>query len=331
MLNRCVTLIIFFILFIAFYFEARADIYKCVSEDGTTEYKTQPCSVQDVEEVIKSQNSPQESPTGIEEPYDITDLIEPEEDAINLEIITNRYKFSRNEMKSINNGVDFLYNYYKQIFDYEGNVEITMRIFGKEKDFFNYQKKHINKVFSTAGIFISRIDEGAVNGSMSRKRVISTLLHECSHAILRKKTSNVPRWINEGLAEYFETMSATNEKIVVDYQKHRYRDLIRWRSEGSLIPLREYVSLNSSAWIEIERQHDEITRTMAWSIIHYLMSTELGQKSLVRLIREFNERRDLKPVQLVNANIEGGLKKLESKWLKYISSPPTIHTYKPFN
>ena len=70
---------------------------------------------------------------------------------------------------------------------------------------------------------------------------------------------------------------------------------------------------------------------MAWSIVHYLMSTESGQKSLVRLIREFKKQTNPDSVKIVNASIDGGLKELETNWLKYISSPPTIHTYRPFN
>ncbi|NIP31151.1 MAG: DUF1570 domain-containing protein [Candidatus Dadabacteria bacterium] len=312
--------------------ESHADIYKCISDKGEVVFKNSPCDEGSDQEIIKSKKTKNKNDYSDSE-YDYESELPneiAEESSIKLEIINDGYQFTQGELNYLNHGVNFLYNYYKQIFEYEGEVLIRMRVIGDEKDFYNYQIKNIKRVFSKAGIFINKLDEGVINGSMSRKKVIRTLLHETSHAILSKKTRNVPLWINEGLAEYFEMIKPYKNEIVVDYQYSRYFDLRKWQSGGQLIPLGKYLRLNSYGWRELEVVHDQITRTMAWSIIHFLMSSESGQKSLVKIIRKLKAHPDIQSVKIINKNVPGGISRLEREWAKYISSSPTIHTYQPF-
>ena len=133
--------------------------------------------------------------------------------------------------------------------------------------------------------------------------------------------------MNEGLAEYFERMVPDGKKMVIRQQNSRHIQLLRWHSRGELLSMKRYLRLNNKSWQQKSIENDQITRTMAWSIVHFLMSTEKGQKSLVKILQAFasGELRD--PIKIVNNSYGGGVRLLEKQWLKYIKSPPTIHTY----
>ena len=324
--------IFFFSSFIIFFYcstDLFAELFKCISPDGSEYYSNRVCPPDaEKEVVIKSSGKKSAIHT---ETKNYKDPLEPFEEnngsgKVELQLITQKYKTTKSEVEFLNTGVKFLHQYYAQVFDFDDDITIRMRIIGDYNDYKRYLSK-VTKYGGYAGFYSSKIGEGVINGSRKKSGVLSTTLHESSHAILDEKVPSLPIWVNEGLAEYFERMVPNGNKMVIRQQNSRHIQLLRWIATGELLTMKEYLKLNNYSWRSKSIENDQITRTMAWSIVHFLMSSEKGQKSLVKILQAFANFDSRDPVKIFNKSYQGGIRRLENEWLKYIQSPPTIHTY----
>lgn len=177
-------------------------------------------------------------------------------------------------------------------------------------------------------MYFPRFDEGLINGAKrSRKSAFESTIHESTHAILQKKVKFVPNWINEGMAEYFETLRVSGDSILIPPQNRRYRQLSEYIEAGNPVSLKNYFSNNSGPFARAGQIHNQATRTVAWSVVHFLMSSESGQKSLFRMIKDLRENDGRNSVEIVDKNYTGGIEGLERKWLKYLRTPSGTHYY----
>ena len=78
-------------------------------------------------------------------------------------------------------------------------------------------------------------------------RLLEVLTHEASHAIMRHQIGRVPAWINEGLAEYFESMHVFGQTVVVHPNRH-WAETVNHRVRSGLLPLGDYLSMPRDQW-----------------------------------------------------------------------------------
>jgi hypothetical protein len=84
--------------------------------------------------------------------------------------------------------------------------------------------------------------------------------HECTHALLHAALPDVPLWLDEGLAEYFELAAS---KRACD---NPYLDNLRWSVRLGKIPRLES--------LERKRDLSEMRRTEyrdAWAWVHFML------------------------------------------------------------
>jgi hypothetical protein len=103
-------------------------------------------------------------------------------------------------------------------------------------------------------------------------RVAEDLRHELSHAYLHSVTPNVPLWLDEGIAEYYETPRALEglNKPHLAMLWRRYRDGV-WQPD-----LRRLENLQSV--MEMTQQD----YAEAWLWVHFLLNTTPGRRSLIQ-------------------------------------------------
>lgn len=326
---------ILYLILISFFSPAysSAELFQCISPEKDRYFSNTVCPTGTNKEVIiTSPKRERDSNNPVKYSHEnenivgeyVNESVEVKE--VELELITVQYSLSKGDLNFLNIGVNFLQQYYSQIFDFDDTVRVRMRIIGNFQEYMRFQNEVTGSGFYS-GFYSRRLKEGVINGSRKRKNVLATTLHECSHAIIDLTVPYLPLWVNEGLSEYFERMVPYKGKIVIQQQNKRHYDLHRWISSDELVPLRNYLRLNNYSWREKGRSQDEITRTMAWSLVHFMMSTKKGQRSLVKIVQSFANRESNDPVNIVNKSYKGGISRLERDWLKYIQSPPTIHSY----
>ncbi len=59
-------------------------------------------------------------------------------------------------------------------------------------------------------------------------KFLKTINHEMSHLILRSVVNPVPKWVNEGLAEWFEYFYAFNNHVKEGIQNHKVARVKEW-------------------------------------------------------------------------------------------------------
>ncbi|MGH7884340.1 MAG: DUF1570 domain-containing protein [Thermodesulfobacteriota bacterium] len=306
-----------------------ADIFKCFDDAGKTVYQTESCKDDEGEKIIESKEyTPPNTPQNKSSKSDILKTVEDyDNELIRLKIVDHGFNITDTEVEFLRSGAKFLYYFYKRFFGYDGSMNVKMNIFGKKEDYYNTQLKFVSSIVSNAGVYFPDADEGLINGERKRKAVFESTIHEITHAILRKKVRFIPLWINEGMAEYFETLSIKDESIIISPQDLRYRQLEQLSKSSTLMPLREYFALNSSPFTSLSQAHNQLSRTMAWSIVHFLMSSESGQKSLFRMIKDLRTSGGKNSVEIIDKNYSGGIDGLERKWHNHLKTASKSHYY----
>ncbi len=314
-----------------------AQYYKCIGEDGVHIYTNTGCPIDadnqrfampgsEKEESKDPQATESNTRGNNEHPVNGYE----NGGVVGLEILTEGYRLTPKERSQIQSGVNFILGYYKQVFNYNEDVPVRIRIFGNKRHFMSYQRD-VSPVVSEVGFYSPMYNEAVVNGQRDKGEVIATIYHEANHSILTQKAPDLPLWINEGLAEYFERIVPEDENVTVGHQDARYYKLRQDLASNKLPGLSSYLGSWDSAWKRGGQAQDDETRSIAWSLVHYLMSTQDGQDTVIRILREKKDNPSVTSIDVINKYYPGGLDKLESNWHSHISQSPTLHVYEPFD
>lgn len=142
---------------------------------------------------------------------------------------------------------------------------------------------------------------------------IATSFHEISHLVTASHLGVTPPWLNEGLAEYAETMQVTDQKATISPNQQHLR-LLR---SASLPTITEFLSMDRAAW---SSSQIALNYAIAWSLIHHLMSTDIGRTAIRAVIREASDRfcKPFSAKAALASAYPGGLPHLESDWRERI-------------
>src|SRR5262249_13950419 len=126
-----------------------------------------------------------------------------------------------------------------------------------------------------------------------------TLFHECQHQYLSRYTSDAPKWLNEGLSEYFEGWRMSPEGKVVEKRVNLVdlkllQDCLK--SGKSLAP-KELASWDAQHFDDYKKDHPDLHPYLhyvtSWGMVYF--SLELSQdpsdrKRLVDYLKGLNSK-----------------------------------------
>jgi Flp pilus assembly protein TadD len=138
-----------------------------------------------------------------------------------------------------------------------------------------------------AGFAETNLD-GSFACVLLRSNAVATrivLFHEYTHLLLaRQRSAPLPRWYNEGLAEYFSTVAFRDGALVVGaIPAERLVWLVERRHP---MPLDRLFGGDADSTLRGESIHDFYAT--AWALSHYLMGSERGRRELSRFDRELS-------------------------------------------
>src|SRR5688572_2616266 len=152
-----------------------------------------------------------------------------------------------------------------------------------------------------------------------------TLFHESSHQYLSRYTSDAPKWLNEGLAEYFEgwRMSPAGElleKRVNLYDLKLLQDCLK--SGKSLAP-RALAAFTAEEFNEFKKRnptlHPYLHYVTAWGMVYFslvLSDDERDRERLVRYLEDLNEKGPRASFAIGSS--EGDWDAFEARWKQAI-------------
>jgi tetratricopeptide (TPR) repeat protein len=150
---------------------------------------------------------------------------------------------------------------------------------------------------------------------------IRTLFHEAFHQFIDMHAPDVPDWLNEGLAEYFETARQSSAKKLDIGIPHpsRCRALRRNFGQGSLWKLKDFLKINYDQFHE--DSHESLNYSEAWSLIHFFLHGPMKKKGRKLLKTYFTILREGRPWEEAHEETFGtiDLIKLEKAWIEYVN------------
>jgi len=123
-----------------------------------------------------------------------------------------------------------------------------------------------------AGYFQAGEDTNYITFAISPNQFdpLSTAVHEYVHSVLDSNfdKSSLPPWLNEGLAEYFETLRVDGGNIIACEQQVEHLRLLR---RSAMIPLREFFSISSADLKSMSFDRRRLYYAQAWAVVQLLM------------------------------------------------------------
>jgi hypothetical protein len=208
---------------------------------------------------------------------------------------------------------------YEQWRDWLGDAalvrsHINIRFIGDGERFYRIYGKAPGDAWTATGFYRIQTNEALVlYTSPYRENALKTAFHEMSHLITAWHLGLTPPWLNEGIAEHFETMRVSWQGAeFADNAGHR----ALLRDEGPL-PLATLLALSPRDWRE---QGPARQYASAWALIAFLLDSEAGRDTLQQLIRRAHAQRCAAPTDLAGMldNYPGGRQTLEADWQRWI-------------
>ena len=122
--------------------------------------------------------------------------------------------------------------------------------------------------------------------------MFATLYHEGFHAFLDNflfpegQSQHVPRWLNEGLAQYFECARIEGERFILGQEDREKMTLLKkWKKAEALVPLDKLVAGGPQDYLvhEISNiEHSTKHYLQAWCLVHWLGERGRLQKEVLR-------------------------------------------------
>ena len=198
--------------------------------------------------------------------------------------------------------------------------EIPVRLFESEREYKKYQEKISKTSRSRNGFYSSSKKEVVVN---KNEYYFKTIIHEAQHFILRSGLKSPPKWINEGLSEFYETSYIYSDKVYVKEQSQKRKRLQQWLREKALLALSQFLVLSNNDWKKQNEKPEFRCSTISWGLVYFLMSTPDGKNILSLVIKELREDSG-RSLVLLEEYYEGGVKTLERDFYEFINKMPSM-------
>ncbi|WP_439101395.1 hypothetical protein [Congregibacter sp.] len=208
---------------------------------------------------------------------------------------------------------------YKQWQDWLGDAalrqsQINIRFLGDARRFREIYGKPNGEEWTTTGFYRMRSNEALILYTPAfRASALGNAFHEISHLITARHLGATPPWLNEGLAEHYESLdvAGTNTRFKAN-EAH-----LRLLQRKGVVGVKTLTTLSQQEWMaeDAERRY-----ASAWALIAFLMDTPDGAQTLRGTVREAyagrcGARRDLgKTLE----DYPGGTASLKDDWRAWL-------------
>ena len=189
-------------------------------------------------------------------------------------------KISDTEQKKIEKLIAYERMFCNEIFETRENISVPVKInlFGKNKDY-RLEKVKYNAP-SPTGFYVPAINEAFI---MKGSNFIAVALHEASHSIFQFNYQKAPKWLNEGLAEFFETLDFDSEgNLYASPQSNRIKSIKAGLDFKDTDRLKNFFKIYDGTFYG--HGVDDNYNT-AYSVIYYFVKNKrtAGLKNIIKL------------------------------------------------
>lgn len=220
-------------------------------------------------------------------------------------------EFTEEEYAEIDKLFRYELDFFKPVFKFS-EPSATLRIYGDFEAYKKYQKK----ISSTA-----RSDRGFYSGSKKivvaykDDHILKTLRHEMTHLIIRNGINKIPKWINEGFAEWFEYYRVEGDSVVPGLQETKIRK-VKGYIDDKLLDLNEFLAMDNDEWRAANKQPKNFAYSVSYCIIYFLFETD--QQVLLNILDAFKDGKQ-NTVYAIGSNFEGGFEGFKTGFYTFFS------------
>lgn len=205
-------------------------------------------------------------------------------------------------------------NFVKQFGTLKADIESTLKIriqdeavhlilFKRQSNYRGYMRRYFPTVPTRRALFIKRRGPGMVFAYESNEMHID-VRHETTHALLNASLPYVPLWLDEGLAEYFESTPSGNTRSHPHHSSTRRQ--AQWGRVPTLESLEAIGDLSDMGTTEYQQ---------AWSWVHFLLHESDESRSV--LIRFLQDLQAHAPPGQLSRRVASELPEWQSRYLRH--------------
>jgi hypothetical protein len=249
---------------------------------------------------------------------------------IRIEMISEGFDLRNDLIELIENTIIGMLEVYKQQLGVvmDPSSVITIRVFGRFRDYKDYQRKISMVMDANTGFYSSRTKEVVTWANESEGEMLSIIFHEASHAILHSRLKNIPpRWLDEGLAEFFEYSEQRDERLLIQPQEHKALRIRKLLKKKDAFDLGKYFQLNDEEWIRLDKTQDRLTSSLSWSLVTFFMSHEEGRATLRAMLQHLDRHGQEFFKEVIEQSYPGGIFALEKAWRRFCLQGEKSYSY----
>jgi tetratricopeptide (TPR) repeat protein len=151
----------------------------------------------------------------------------------------------------------------------------TVVIFDSDRDFLPYKPLYKGKPQEDiAGVFQGNPDEVVIALSAQRDidETIPVVYHEYIHLLMHARGFRLPPWLNEGLAELYETMEFEGNVVKIGRDSPYHVGLL---SRSRLMPLAQLFAVSQISPDYNETNRRSIFYAESWALLHYCLTARV--------------------------------------------------------
>lgn len=186
-------------------------------------------------------------------------------------------------------------------------ITLNLQVFMDKTAFDIYKNQHAPGLGHATGFFSPKTNKAVVYYNKQRPKASMGLIrHESSHVIMAALFGYTPIWFNEGLAQYFETLYLQGQQKQVSPNAYSHQFLKRYVKAQNRLALDVFFSYQPMQFYQ--PQSVRLNYYLAWSIMHFMLSDDSGQRVFKALISEMaaNPCQGIDMVVLLDKHYAGG-------------------------
>ncbi len=170
-------------------------------------------------------------------------------------------------------------------FEQRDSGPMPLYLFSRSEDYHAFLKSLGIEARHSGGMFFVTHDARGLATYIDNERIDETyavLQHEGFHQFAWTRLGpDLPTWVNEGLAQYFEDAPLVNGRLVVGATDRTRLKRVRQALQGrQTLPLGTLFGLSERQWgdaLHTDADHSGLIYAQAWSVVYFLIHGEDGK------------------------------------------------------
>lgn len=189
---------------------------------------------------------------------------------------------SERDVRTVGTKLEQFRSVFSQLFPrvrVDSPVPITVIVFKSRSAYVPFMPGYNGKVTEVAGYFQPGEDINYITltSEFGQTNPFSTIFHEFVHSLTNDSTANMPLWLSEGIAEFYETLEVTDKDTKVTLGTPISHHILRLR-ETKFMPFPQFFAVHHKSAEYNERDKQSIFYAQAWAFVHYVMLGNNGQR-----------------------------------------------------